>query len=253
MLKARVIPCLLLNGTGFYKTTRFDKPVYVGDPINILRIFNEKEVDEICILDIGASRRGMGPNISFLRDLASECFMPLSYGGGITSINQMKELCYAGFEKVVINTAAMEQPKLLEEAAAMLGSQSVVVSIDAKKKFLGGYEVMTRSGMKKTGRDPVQHAKMAEQLGSGEILINSIDRDGTMQGYDLDLISMVSNSVRVPVVACGGAGRVGDFAAAVKRGGASAVAAGAMFVFHGPHRAVLVNVPAPHELEAALA
>lgn len=251
MIRTRVIPCLLLKGSGFYKTIKFKNPTYLGDPINILRIFNEKEVDEIMILDIGATPSNKGPNQGFLRDLASECFMPLGYGGGITSIDQIRSLFQLGFEKVALNTAAVETPELVTEAAKQFGSQSVVVSIDVKKGMLGRYEVMTRCGAGKTGRNPVEFSREMEQRGAGEILLNSIDRDGTMQGYDLALLKMASSAVGIPVVACGGAGSIAHLRKAVDQGGASAVAAGSFFVFQGKHRAVLINVPSPSDLEEA--
>ena len=251
MIKTRVIPCLLLKGSGFYKTIKFKKPTYLGDPINILRIFNEKEVDEIMILDIGATPSNKGPNMAFLNDLASECFMPLGYGGGVTTIDQMRMLFQLGFEKVTLNTAAVEKPELVSEAAKRFGSQSIVVSIDVKNGMLGGYEVMTRCGAEKTGYNPADFAREMEQRGAGEILLNSIDRDGTMHGYDLALLKMVSAVVSVPLVACGGAGSVAHLREAIEQGGASAVAAGSFFVFQGKHRAVLINVPSPAELEAA--
>jgi cyclase len=243
MFSTRVIPCLLLKGNGFYKTIKFKNPVYLGDPINIIKIFNDKMVDEICILDISATNENKGPNFSLLKSLASECFMPLGYGGGINNIEQIKELFYIGFEKIILNTAAIENPNIIKDASNLFGSQSIVVSIDVKKKFLGKYEVMIKSGKKKTAVDPVIIAKKMEKYGAGEIIINSIDRDGTMQGYDISLIKMVSESVKIPVIACGGAGKVADFKDAIEIGRASAVAAGSMFVFQGPHRAVLINYP----------
>jgi cyclase len=253
MLKTRVIPCLLLKDNYFYKTVKFKDPIYLGDPINILRIFNEKEVDEILILDIGASLSQKGPNFPLLRDIGSECFMPLGYGGGIRSLDQMKLLFQVGFEKMSLNTVLHENPNLVTLGAKAFGSQSVVVSMDVKKGLFGSYEVMSRNGIKKTGRDPVEFAREMEQRGAGEILVNSIDRDGTMQGYDLQLLRMVSSAVKVPVIACGGAGEVADFGAAVKDGGASAVAAGSMFVFQGKHRAVLISFPEPAVLEGVFA
>jgi len=253
MVRIRVIPCLLLRGNYFYKTVKFKDPVYLGDPINILRIFNEKEVDEILILDIGASPSRKGPNLPLLRDIASECFMPLGYGGGIRSLDQMKVLFHVGFEKISLNTIAHENPNLVTQAAKAFGNQSVVVSIDVKKGLFDNYEVVSRNGTEKTGRDPVEFAREMEQRGAGEILVNSIDRDGTMQGYDLQLLRMVSSAVRVPVIACGGAGKVADFGAAVKDGGASAVAAGSMFVFQGKHRAVLISFPEQAVVEGVFA
>lgn len=252
MLRTRVIPCLLLQGNGFYKTTKFKNPVYLGDPVNILKIFNEKEVDEIIVLDIGATRNRADINYPLLKDFASECFMPLGYGGGIRNIDQMKALFQLGFEKISLNSEAYNNPGLVTQAAQAFGSQSVVVSMDVRRRFLGGYEVITQCGTKQTGREPVEVARDMEQRGAGEILLNSIDRDGTMVGYDVNLIKAITQSVSIPVIAAGGAGKVEDFAAAVIQGGASAVAAGAMFVFQGPHRAVLVNVPSPDILEQAL-
>ena len=245
MVRTRVIPCLLLQGNGFYKTMKFKNPVYLGDPVNILKIFNDKEVDEIVVLDIGATRYRTDINFPLLKDFASECFMPLGYGGGIRNLDQMKALFQLGFEKISLNSEAHGNPDLVTRAANAFGSQSVVVSVDVRRRFLGGYEVVTQCGTKPTGRDPVDVVREMEQRGAGEILLNSIDRDGTMQGYDVKLIRLISRSVSIPVIAAGGAGRVDDFAAAVLEGGASAVAAGAMFVFQGPHRAVLINVPSP--------
>lgn len=253
MLRTRVIPCLLLKGNGFYKTTKFKNPVYLGDPINILKIFNDKEVDEIFVLDIGATPLQKDLNMSLLRDFASECFMPLGYGGGIRTLDQMKAVFQLGFEKVAMNTSAYENPELVTQGASAFGSQSIVVSIDAKKSLLGNYEVMTLSGNKKTGRKPAEYAREMEARGAGEILLNAVDRDGTMEGYDLTLVKMVAATVKIPVIACGGAANVEDFGAAVKEAGASAAAAGAMFVFQGPHRAVLINFPSPDELESVFA
>jgi cyclase len=231
-----------LKNNGFYKTHKFKRPKYLGDPINILKIFNEKEVDEICILDIDATINKSGPNMDLLLDMASECFMPLSYGGGITNIEQMKKLFYFGFEKIVLNTAAYKDPDLVGQAADIFGSQSVVVSVDVKKKLFGKYEVFIRGGRGKTGLSPEEYAQMLEKKGAGEIVLNSIDNDGTKSGYDLELIKKVANVIDIPVIACGGASGVNDFKKAVDSG-ASAVGAGAMFVFHGPHNAVLINTP----------
>ncbi len=251
MRRTRVIPVLLLKGRGFYKTRKFKEPKYLGDPINILRIFNDKEVDEICVLDIGATSSGRGPQMDYLGEFTSECFMPLAYGGGITDMDQIRQLFKIGAEKCILNTAFHENPALVESAAAEFGSQSIVISIDVKKKLFGGDEVFTQNGKLKTGLSAVDCARKAESLGAGEILLNSIDRDGTMKGYDLGLVEEVCTAVSVPVILCGGAGSVEDFKGAVKAG-ASAVAAGSFFVFQGPHRAVLVNVPDEEVLEAEL-
>jgi len=250
--QARIIPCLLLDNAGFYKTTRFKDPVYLGDPINILRIFNEKEVDEIAIFDIGASPSRRGPNFELLRDLASECFMPLAYGGGITTVAEMKRLFLIGFEKVILNSVLADNMGLLSEASDAFGSQSVVACIDVKRTLFGGYEVVTTGIRRKLGKRPDEWARLLQDRGAGEIIINSVDRDGTLTGYDLELIKQVTSAVSVPVIACGGARNAADFGQAVKHGHASACGAGAMFVFQGRHRAVLINVPSPEELAAAL-
>lgn len=251
MLQVRVIPCLLLRGRGLVKTVRFRQPVYVGDPINAVRIFNEKEVDELLLLDIYATRERRGPPLNLLEEISSECFMPLAYGGGIRSLADIKALFALGVEKVAINAQAVENPRLIREAADAFGSQSVMASIDAKRSWLGACRVVTHGGINSTLHRPADFAREMERYGAGEILLNSVDRDGTMQGYDLELIRDVSRSVGVPLIACGGAGKLADFAAAVTQGGASAVAAGSMFVFHGKHRAVLINYPSRRELEAA--
>jgi cyclase len=252
MIQSRVIPCLLLQNKGLVKTVKFKDPKYLGDPINIVRIFNDKEVDELVFLDITATVENRPPSFDLLRNISSECFMPLGYGGGIRNMQDVKQLLSSGIEKVILNTSAMENPSLIREAADHAGSSSVVISIDVKKNLLGRYEVHTRSGKKKTGLDPVRHALEMEKLGAGEILVNSIDRDGTMQGYDLDLIRMIADSVNIPVVACGGAGNLNHLKEAIKQGHASAAAAGSLFVFQGPLRAVLISYPASQELKNLL-
>jgi len=252
VLRTRVIPCLLLRGRGLVKTVRFDSPTYVGDPINAVRIFNEKEVDELVVLDIAATTEGRGPDMRVIAEIASECFMPVAYGGGIRSVDQIRELFALGVEKVIINSQAHANPGLVQEAAQVFGSQSIVVSIDAKRTLLGKYEVRTVGGKQRTGTDPAAFAAEMERMGAGEIMLTSIDRDGTFEGYDLKLLSKVTSAVKVPVIACGGAASVNDFALAVREGGASAVAAGSLFVFHGPHRAVLITYPPVAELERVL-
>ncbi len=251
MLRTRVIPCLLLRGAGLVKTTRFKDPKYVGDPINAIRIFNDKEVDELMLLEITASRDGRGPSFSIIEEVASECFMPLAYGGGIRNLEDARRVLKLGVEKVIFNTAALRQPEVLRTASREFGAQAVVVSIDVRRKLFGRYEVYGEGGSKATGLDPVECAKRMQDCGAGEIFLTAIDRDGTMQGYDTELIASVARSVSVPVIASGGAGSVSDFVAAVKSG-ADAVAAGAMFVFHGPHRAVLITYPSRVELEREL-
>jgi cyclase len=252
MLKTRVIPTLLLRGAGLVKTTGFRNPVYVGDPINAIRIFNEKEVDELVLLDITASRTGKGPAFATIENIASECFMPVAYGGGITAVEQIRKILSAGVEKVVVNTAALQDPKLVGDAVREFGSQAVVVSIDVKRKLLGRSEVYGDGGTKPSGHDPVVFARQMQDRGAGEILLTAIDRDGTMKGYDLELVQKVTSAVGIPVIASGGAGTIADFGIASKQAGAAAVAAGAMFVFHGPHRAVLITYPSHAELSAVL-
>ncbi|MCP4787040.1 MAG: imidazole glycerol phosphate synthase subunit HisF [Fuerstiella sp.] len=246
--RIRVIPSLLLSGDGLVKTTRFRKPVYVGDPVNTVKIFNEKEVDEIVILDIAATQRGTEPQFDRIREFASEAFMPLAYGGGIMNVDQIKRLFQSGVEKVILNTSLMNAPRLITEAADRFGTQSVVASVDAKRSLFGGYHCVTRGGRDTHRIKPRELARQVVEAGAGEILLNAVDRDGTQQGYDVPLVASVTSRVSVPVIACGGAGKVADFVEAVRVGSASAVAAGSMFVFHGVHRAVLINFPSEQTL-----
>lgn len=252
MLRTRVIPCLLLLDGGLYKTVKFKEPKYVGDPVNAVRIFNEKEVDEILVLDIGATSEKRGPDYELIRDIASECFMPLTYGGGIDSLVQMLKLQRLGVEKVSINSAAFRDPSLVRTACKALGSSSVVAAIDVKRTLFGKYEVWIDGGRTNTKTDPVDHADRLAELGVGEILVNSIDRDGTMSGYDVSLIKRIAERVDTPVIACGGAGSLEHLAEITREGGIGAAAAGSLFVFHGRHRAVLINYPSHNQLEALL-
>ena len=248
MLKTRVIPCLLLRNGGLVKTVRFKEAKYVGDPINAVRIFNEKEVDELVFLDISATPAGREPNFELLTSIASEAFMPFGYGGGVTRLDHIKQLFALGVEKVVLNTAAESNPELVSQAASLAGSSSVVVSIDVRRNWRGRYTVYTRAGQHDTKQEPVEFARDMERRGAGEILLNSIDRDGTFSGYELPLISAVARSVGIPVVAVGGAGDPEHFREAVMHG-ASAVSAGSLFVFHGRHKAVLITYPDYRDLE----
>ena len=248
MLRARVIPCLLLRNGGLIKSVGFEDPKYVGDPINAVKIFNEKEVDELVLLDTEASRSGNGPNFELLRQIASEAFMPLCYGGGVTTLAQATKLIKQGVEKVAVNSAALHNASLIRAMAAEMGSQSVVAGIDVKKDWLGRYRVFDPASRKLTGIDPLDHALRLQEAGAGEIFLNNVMADGSQAGYDLKLISLVAHAVNVPLIACGGAGKLADLADAVKAG-ASAVAAGSMFVFQGKHRAVLINYPPYQELE----
>lgn len=252
MFRARVIPCLLVKGDGLVKTIRFKEPKYVGDPINAVRIFNEKEVDELIFLDITATPENRAPSFDRVREIASECFMPMCYGGGIRTIDHARQLFSLGVEKVSLNTAAAETPGLVTELANAFGSQSIIVGMDVKRDWLGRRRVITRCGAKNTGREPVDYAREMAERGAGEIILNSIDRDGTMRGFDLELIREVTRAVNIPVVACGGAGSVPHLAEAVAAG-ASGAAAGSLFVFTGPHRAVLINYPSVRELHGAFA
>jgi cyclase len=249
MKRVRIIPVLLIQDGGLVKSVKFKNHKYVGDPINAVKIFNEKEVDEIVLLDISATAEKRPPNIRQIREIASEAFMPLAYGGGITSLDEIRLLITAGAEKVVLNTSAFANPALIGEGAKWIGSQSIVVSIDVKKDWLGKYKVVTQNAAKNTGLDPVTYARQAERAGAGEIFLNSVDRDGTFEGYDTNLIGEVSRAVDIPVVAVGGASSVDDFTAAIQHG-ASAAAAGSLFVFQRPHRAVLISYPGQPELKS---
>lgn len=257
MFRPRVIPCLLLQEKGLVKTVNFENPRYLGDPINAVRIFNDKEADELLFLDIMASKtKGLlgrfkknAIPLELIAKISRECLMPLSFGGGIRTIEDIRALFSAGVEKVAINTQAIASPGLVREASEMFGSQSIIVSIDAKQRSDGRYEVYTNGGITATGQEPAPLAKQMEALGAGEIMITSIDRDGSMQGYDLALTKVVADAVDIPVIACGGAGRLDDFRSGYFDGYASALAAGSLFVFHGRKQAVLISYPNRAELE----
>lgn len=232
----------MLHKGGLIKSIKFKDYKYVGDPINAVKIFNEKEVDEIALIDIDATRENRAPDIRKIAEIASEAFMPMAYGGGIGTIEQIKDLFYAGVEKVILNKAAVQNPNLITEAAGLFGSQSIMVSVDVKKHFLKGARVYIENGKTNTGFAPVEFAKQMESAGAGEVLLNNIDRDGTYTGYDTALIKQVAEAVAIPVIAIGGASGLEDCRLAIKHG-ASAVAAGSMFVFQRPHRAVLISYP----------
>jgi imidazole glycerol-phosphate synthase subunit HisF len=247
MKRIRVIPVLLMQRGGLVKSVAFKNHQYIGDPVNAVKIFNDKEVDEIVILDIAASAEKRGPDIALVQSLTGEAFMPLAYGGGITHLDQVKKLIHAGVEKVILNSSALVNPALVSEAAKWLGSQGVVVSIDTKKNSWGRYAVYAANGSKNTGRDPVEFACQMEAAGAGEILLQQIDRDGSFAGYDAAIISKLSRQLSIPVIAAGGAASLKDFKIAATAG-ASAVAAGSMFVLKPPHRAVLISYPTQDEL-----
>jgi imidazole glycerol-phosphate synthase subunit HisF len=252
MLAVRLIPCLLLKNAGLVKTVRFKDPSYVGDPVNAIRIFNEKEVDELIFLDIRATVDGKQPPFKMIGEIASECFMPVTYGGGIKSLDDIRQIFGLGIEKVSLNSYATEHPEFVTAASERFGSQSIVASIDARRARWKGYRVYSHGGAKNTGLHPVEWAQTVQRAGAGEILLNSIDQDGTMAGYDLELIRQVTNAVSIPVVAAGGAGQMEDCSAAVGAG-ASAAAAGSMVVYHGRNRAVLINFPTRDEQDRAFA
>lgn len=249
MINNRIIPVLLLSGEGLVKTIRFSKRIYVGDPLNAIKIFNEKEVDELVILDIEASTKKQKPNISYIKKLASECFMPLCYGGGITNIEEIEQIFFAGVEKISINTALADNPDLISRASEKYGSQSILGSIDIDKNIFGKYQVFVQSGKKKLKESPVEWAKKLESAGAGEIFMNSIHKDGTMEGFDIDLIKEISGSVKIPVIASGGAGNLDHCKAAIEQGKASAVGVGSMVVFKDSNRAVLISYPNQEELK----
>lgn len=249
----RVIPVLLLKNAGLVKTVQFKDPKYVGDPLNAVRIFNEKEVDELIFLDILATPENRPIPLEFLKEVAEECFMPLSYGGGIKTIEDIRAILKIGIEKVILNSQLYKDLDFVREAVNQFGSSTIAASLDVKKNFWGKYELFSEGGKTSTKKDPVEFAKELDAIGVGEIMINSIDRDGTMKGYELDLITKISGVVQVPVIACGGASSVDDFDKAINQAGASAVAAGSMFVFHGKHRAVLISYPDQKDLKRIFA
>lgn len=252
MLRTRVIPLLLVRDGCLVKTVRFRRFAYVGDPCNTARIFNELEVDELLVVDISKTRAERGPDLRLIADLANECFMPLGYGGGVRSLEDARAIFATGVEKVVINTAAVARPKLIDEIASIYGSQAVIVSIDVKREFLRMPTVRTSNGRRWTGLDPVTWAKEAARLGAGEIMVTAIDREGTWTGFDINLVRQVAMSVPVPVIAHGGAGCLRDIRDAVALGGASAVALGSMVMFQGRGMGVLINFPRGDDLAGSL-
>lgn len=249
MLRSRIIPCLLMQDGGLVKTRQFKDPKYVGDPLNAVKIFNEKEVDELMFTDIDATAQGRGPNLKLLKNLAVESRMPLCYGGGVASAELAAEIIALGFEKVSISAAALARPELIREIAQAVGSQSVVVTLDVRKnKFLPGYTVYTHNGREKSRVNLIEFCRQAAELGAGEIVINSIDRDGEMSGYDLDLAKNVRAAVTVPLTMLGGAGTVDHMQELIDTIGLAGAAAGSMFVFKGTYRAVLINYSRPSRL-----
>jgi len=245
----RVIPVLLVSDGYLVKPLKFGGDKYIGDPINAVRIFNEKQVDELVICDIDASVKGTGVNYTLIEEIASEAFMPVGYGGGVASADEARRITGIGIEKVILNTAAFTRPETVTEISDALGASSTVVSVDAKRRLTGGWDTFIRRGSSKVGMTPAEAALTAQRLGAGEILVSSIDRESTFTGYDLQLIQAVAGAVTLPVIALGGASGYDDFIPALAAG-ASAVAAGSMFVLNGKHRAVLISYPTPAQVRA---
>ena len=248
MLRARIIPCLLVHEGGLVKTQNFKDAKYVGDPINAVKIFNEKEADELMVLDIDASVNSVEPNFKLIEKLAAECRMPLCYGGGITHANQAARIVDMGVEKVAVSSAAIQNPDLLRDMAAAVGKQSVVAVLDVRKKkglFSKGYEVCTHNASRAIKEDPITLARSLQEAGAGEVVINFVDNDGMMQGYDTDYASEFKRELTVPVTFLGGAGTLDHISQLIRRLGVVGAAAGSLFVFKGKYRAVLINYPSP--------
>lgn len=249
MLRPRIIPSLLVHDNGLVKTVNFKNPKYVGDPINAVKIFNEKEVDELAVFDIDASVQGKEPNYALIEKLANQSRMPLCYGGGVKTVAQAQKIFGLGIEKIALSSAVIQNPSLITEIANQVGSQSVIVVLDVKKKLLGGYEVYIHNGKKATGVNPVKFAEEAQRLGAGEIIINSIDQDGVMKGYDMNLIDKVVENLTIPVTVLGGAGTLQDIKKVIDKHKIIGVAAGSLFVFKGVYKAVLINYPNKEDKE----
>ena len=247
MFRPRVIPTLLLKNLGLVKTVKFKKPNYIGDPINAVKIFNDLKADELILLDISATRQNRSISQKFVQEVGGEAFMPFAVGGGISTIDEAGNCINCGSEKIVLDSHAVMNPDLITQCAEKFGSQSVIVSLDVKKNFFGEYCLYIKNGRKKTKYNPLTWAIIVSELGAGEILINNIDNDGIMSGYDLDLIKLISKSVNIPVIASGGAGEYADFKLAIDAG-AHAVAAGSLFVYQGPRKGVLINYPIASDL-----
>jgi imidazole glycerol-phosphate synthase subunit HisF len=252
MLRPRIIPCLLVKDKGLVKTVNFKNPKYVGDPINAVRIFNEKEVDELMVIDIDATTENREPDYKMIENLAAECRMPLCYGGGVKTVEQAQRIFSLGVEKIAISSAAIENISLISEIAKVVGTQSVIVVIDVKKKLLGGYEVCTHNGKKKTGKDPVEFAKQVQKLGAGEIVVNSIDNDGVMKGFDFTIIDKIRQAVTIPMTVLGGAGSLEDISKVIEKYKIIGVSAGSLFVFKGVYKAVLINYPSKTDKAAMI-
>jgi len=253
MLKPRIIPCLLVHNKGLVKTVKFAKPKYVGDPINAVKIFNEKEVDELVVVDIDATVKGLEPDYVMIKNLATECRMPLCYGGGIKTVAQANKIVNLGVEKVAISSSAVENPGLISDIAKQVGNQSVVVVLDVKKRMLGNkYDIWTHNGSRNTKKTPIESARQMEQLGAGEIVVNSIDNDGKMNGYDLELAGRIREVIGIPLTILGGAGSFEDIRKLVDAFGIIGACAGSLFVFKGVYRAVLISYPSAQEKKSLI-
>jgi imidazole glycerol-phosphate synthase subunit HisF len=248
-LQKRIIPCLLLRNGSLVKTVKFNKFGYVGDPVNTIRIFNELEVDELILVDILASKKGQKPDFKLIKEVASECFMPLTYGGGIDSVEDIKKILYIGVEKVSINTFAVQNPQFITEAAEIFGNQCIIGAIDVKKDFFGKYFVVINDGREKTNLDPIEWAIEMEKIGAGELLITSIDCDGTWEGYDTDLIKSITDKVSIPVIANGGAGNLSHIRSVLTDGDCSAAAVGSFVVYQKKGMGILINSPFQKDLK----
>ena len=242
-MNKRVIPCLLIKDRGLVKTIKFRKPDYIGDPINAIRIFNEKEVDELIVVDFLASKQSRAPDVDFIKEIVGEAFMPIAYGGGVTALEHIDQILRVGVERVSINSSAVLSIEFMAEACREYGSSTIIGSLDVKRDFLGRERVFHLNGKVNTKKNPVAYARELEQAGIGELFINFADRDGTYSGYDLDLIRQITDSVSIPTIACGGAGSLADVRSVLIEGKASGAAAGSIFVYYGQHQGVLINYP----------
>lgn len=245
----RVIPVLLLRNKNLVKTVKFKNDQYIGDPINAVKIFNEMEVDELIVMDLDASCEERDPDYSFLNELSSECFMPLAYGGGVRKLDHIQKLIQSGIEKIIINSVLLDNPGFIKEASNAFGSSTVVAAVDVKKNIFGKYKVFDHRKKTTTSLDPTQFALQLQELGAGELFLNSVDLDGTMQGFDLAFIQSIARSLTIPVIASGGCGSLTDIKNVIETGEAAAAAAGSFFVFHGPYKAVLISYPSRGALE----
>lgn len=250
MLQKRVIPCLLLHKGGLYKTVKFKKPTYIGDPINAIKIFNEKEVDELIFLDIDATIQKKEPNYQLIEDIASECFMPLCYGGGVSTINQMKKIYSLGVEKISLSSASILNPSLVKESSNIFGNQSIVITVDYKKDFLGKKRVFINNGKTKTKYTLLEFIEKIEKFGAGEIVVNSIENDGTMKGLDIETIKEVKSLTKIPIIALGGASNIQNIRETFQETSIDAISAGSIFVYKGRLRGVLINYLSPKEIDS---